>query len=78
MAEAVKWYRAAAEQGYPRAQTNLGYLYESGDGVEQSWEEAVKWYLAAAEQGYSRAQCNYGWCCEAGKGVPQSLSLIHI
>ena len=26
-------------------------LYESGEGVEQSWEEAVRWYRAAAEQG---------------------------
>lgn len=34
-AEAVRWYRLAAEQGYPAAQTNLGVMYAKGDGVLQ-------------------------------------------
>jgi TPR repeat protein len=32
-AEAVKWYRKAAEQGYARAQFNLGLMYAEGKGV---------------------------------------------
>ena len=32
-AEAVKWYRLAAEQGGARAQSNLGFMYETGRGV---------------------------------------------
>ncbi len=33
--EAVRWYRAAAEQGLPRAQCNLAWCYEYGKGVAQ-------------------------------------------
>jgi TPR repeat protein len=32
-AEAVKWYRKAAEQGYPAAQNDLGWMYQNGRGV---------------------------------------------
>lgn len=30
---------------------NLGWLYEAGQGVEQSWEKAAEWYLRSAEAG---------------------------
>ena len=55
LAAAADWYRKAAEQEDEDAQCCLGFLYESGQGVEQSWEEAVRWYRAAAEQDYPRA-----------------------
>ena len=32
-AEAVKWYRKGADQGYARAQHNLGVVYAEGHGV---------------------------------------------
>ena len=50
-AEAVRWYRKAAKQGYAKAQCNLGVAYENGQGVKQDHDEAVRWYLKAAEQG---------------------------
>ena len=31
-AEAVKWFRLAAEQGLARAQHNLGLMYANGTG----------------------------------------------
>ncbi len=34
-AQAVKWYRRAAEQGYANAHSNLGALYAKGRGVTQ-------------------------------------------
>ena len=46
----MRWYRAAAEQGLPRAQCNLGWCYEHGRGVEQNERRAAHWYLQAAEQ----------------------------
>ena len=55
---AVRLYKLAAEAGYPPAQCNLGWCYEAGQGVEQSWPEAIHWYTVAAEAGYPRAQCN--------------------
>jgi TPR repeat protein len=43
-AEAVKWYRLAAEQGIAFAQYNLGGMYRKGRGVPQDNAEAVKWW----------------------------------
>ena len=34
-AEAVRWYRLAAEQGHAEAQANLGWMYDAGRGVPQ-------------------------------------------
>ena len=59
-AEAVKWYRLSAEQGYAGAQYNLGVMYDKGDGVLQDYTEALKWYRLSAEQGYAVAQYNLG------------------
>ena len=41
IAEAVKWYREAAERGYPAAQFNLGVFYETGQVVPQDYTEAA-------------------------------------
>lgn len=61
-AEAVKWYRRAAEQGNSTAQNNLGECYKNGQGVRKDDVEAVKWYRKAAEQGNADAQFNLGLC----------------
>ena len=50
-AEAVKWFRAAAEQGDERAQYFLGACYIEGAGVKRSRREGIKWSRSAAEQG---------------------------
>ncbi len=56
-AEAVKWYRKAAEQGYALGQANLGIMYENGYGdLPRDKREAVKWYRKAAEQGNAFGQ----------------------
>jgi TPR repeat protein len=36
-AQALYWYRCAAEQGYAPAQYNLGWLYAKGQGVAPTW-----------------------------------------
>ncbi len=50
-AEALKWYRLAADQGNAFAQGNLGWMYHNGDGVSQDYAEASKLYRLAADQG---------------------------
>ena len=50
-AEAARWWLAAADQGLPQAQYNLGVLYEQGQGVTADYQEAAKWYGLAAAQG---------------------------
>ena len=57
-AQAVQWYRKAAEQGYAGAQVNLGLMYEQGQGVRQDYAQAVQWYRRAVEQGDTDAQVN--------------------
>ena len=59
-AEAVKWYRLAAEQGYWLSQHSLGEMYAKGRGVKKDDAEALKWFKLAAEQGYAPAQDKLG------------------
>jgi Ca2+/Na+ antiporter len=68
-AEAVKWYRMAAEQGHALAQNDLAYCYNRGRGVPEDKEEGIRWYRQAAEQGNAMAQCNLGHCYYNGDGV---------
>ena len=55
-AEAARWYRLAAEQGYADAQEVLGILYLNGNGVPFDCAEAVKWLRKAAGQGSESAK----------------------
>ena len=50
-AQAVQWYRKAAEQGYAGAQNNLGVMYEQGQGVLQDLALAQEWYGKACDNG---------------------------
>ena len=77
-AEAVAWYRRAAEQGDARAQYNLGGMYREGRGVPQDAAGAVAWYRRAAEQGHARAQYNLGGMYAAGRGVPPDAVEAHM
>ena len=53
------------------AQTNLGYMYDVGEGVAEDKEKAVEWYLKAATQGNARAQYLLGLSYDAGEGVEE-------
>jgi TPR repeat protein len=70
-AEAVKWYRNAAEKNHAQAQFKLAVCYINGLGVARGVAEAVKWYRKAAEQNYALAQYSLGWCYAQGHGVAQ-------
>ena len=49
-AEAVIWYRKAAEQGHASAQGNLGVMYNTGQGVPQDYVQAHMWVNLAASR----------------------------
>ena len=49
-AEAIRWFRRAAEQGLAMAQANLGTMYASGQGVKQNLVLAYMWLSLAANQ----------------------------
>jgi len=74
-AEAVKWFRKSAGQGYPVAQYFLGVMYESGlMGVKKDSALAVQWFRKAAKQGDAYAQSLLGWMYEVGEGVQQDYA----
>ena len=50
-AEAVRWYRKAADAGYAPAMRNLGMAYLNGLGVAKDGAEALGWYRKAAALG---------------------------
>ena len=77
-AQAVKWYRLAADKGDATAQSILGFMYDNGEGVPQDDTEAVKWYRLAADQGDAGAQSNLGVMYAKGEGVPQDYVLAHL
>ena len=74
-AEAVSWYRIAADQGDADAQYNLGTMYRDGEGVPRDYAEALKWFRKAAVQGDARAQASLGIMYTIGSGVPQDYVL---
>ena len=50
-AEAVRWYRMAAEQGNAGAQGNLCVMYYEGQGVPQDYVTAHMWFNLGAAKG---------------------------
>src|SRR5208337_1738208 len=66
-------FRRAAERGYAPAQYRLGYCFESGEGVEQSFTLANQWYEKAGNQGYVDAQYKLGHSYRTGRSVKIDL-----
>src|SRR5207237_9146971 len=77
-AQAVRWYRAAADGGDPRAMSNLGWMYSRGKGVRQDYTQALRWYQSAAEKGLAEAQYNLGAMYKEGYGVPKDYTRAHM
>jgi TPR repeat protein len=79
-AEALRWYRKAAEQGESWAQFYCGLMYNYHPGVadQQNYAEALKWFREAANQGHVGAQFDLGNMYEEGHGVPQNYVLAHM
>lgn len=71
-AEAMRWYRTAADRGHVQAQVSVGNLYGNGIGVSKDYAEALRWYRKAADQGNSEAQDDVGTFYLVGWGVPQN------
>ncbi|WP_461206644.1 tetratricopeptide repeat protein [Clostridium sp. DL1XJH146] len=67
--KAFKFYKKAAELGFPRAQKELANCYRDGNGTKIDYKKAVEWYRKSAEQGYAPAMTNLGWAYSVGKGV---------
>lgn len=70
MSTAVRIWKAWADKGNAEAQTLLGAMYWSGEGVPRDHKQAAKLYLLAAQQGYARAQNDIGFMLGFGEGIP--------
>jgi uncharacterized protein len=71
--EALRWSRAAAEQGMAKAQAVTGLIYARGFGCERDYLEARRWYLLAAAQGNAAAELGLGVLYANGLGVETDL-----
>jgi TonB family protein len=68
---AVKELTASANDGYPQAQSKLGYMYSYGLGVDRDPTKGMDWLRKAADQGNADAQLEAGYLYETGNGVEQ-------
>ena len=66
-----------AQRGHPRAMTVLGYMYDNGFGVPQSYEVAVELYAGAAKRGDPTPQHLLGLTYDKGLGVIQDYVLAY-
>jgi len=66
---ALKELKPLAEQGDPRSQYAVGWMYRNGEGVTQDYKTAIKWYRLAAEQGHAEAQKSLGLMYQFGEGI---------
>jgi TPR repeat protein len=71
-AQAVNWYKQAADQGDAEGQFRLGGMYYDGHGVPKDVVSTANWYRKSAEQGNSKAQYNLGVLYSNGDGVPKN------
>src|SRR5262249_60233427 len=70
--------RPLAIAGDPRAQSYLGYMYETGRGVPQNFNVAAYWYFRAANQGETTAQYKLGLLYDKGDGLQQDYIKAHM
>ncbi len=69
----IEWYLPSAEEGDTEAQYNLGFMYETGWGVQVNEKEAIRWYREAAEMQHDIAQLRLGMMLIVGVDGKQSI-----
>jgi TPR repeat protein len=76
-AKALAEFKPLAEQGDPRAEYFMGFLYRYGYGVKMDHAEAGKWFRLAADHGDPRALYYLGKMYESGEGVQRDPIAAH-
>jgi TPR repeat protein len=75
---ALREWMPLAEQGDASSQFQIGYIYQTGQGVLRNYKTAAKWYTLAAEQGVARAQFLLGSMYALGQGVIKDTLYAHM
>jgi TPR repeat protein len=73
-AEALDWYRKAADQGDSEGRVRVGNMYRIGMGVQQDYAEALRYYRLAADQGNPNGQNALAFMYQQGLGVTQDYA----
>lgn len=77
-AEAVKWFRLAADQGNAEAPFKLAQHYFLGLGLPKDSAEGVKWMQLSADRGWPQAQGALAHYYDDGReGVAKNQVLAH-
>lgn len=74
-AQAIEWYKKAADHGDPDGEFALGVSYALGHGAAVDYAQARRWLTAAANQGQVEAQYDLAIICEQGNGAPPDRDL---
>jgi len=69
--------RLSAWLGNVYAQYGLAIMYNTGNGVPQSYANAEKWCRKAAEQGYADAQFDLGYLYYKSKDYFEAVWWYH-
>jgi len=78
-AAAAKYFRIAAEQGYPPAQLDLAVTYQNGNGVPQDFSECYFWLKVASTgkiDGVTQEDMRTMLSTTAGHLTPAALSSV--
>lgn len=68
-AQALEWYKKAADKGSALANFKIGYLYDNGEGVKKDYKLAMESYKIAEEKKLPEAMAAIGWLYYNGHGV---------
>lgn len=71
---AISLWKPLAEKGDAAAQYTLGWMYESGQGIEKDDKKAALWYTKSAQQGNMAAQYVLATMYSKGRGVIQNTA----
>jgi uncharacterized protein len=72
-AQALTAIRAAAHEGDPAAEDDLGGMYNMGKGLPHDPGQAFKWFHKSAEQGDPESAFNVSVCYFNANGVPRDV-----
>ena len=77
-AKALATWRHAAEEGSAAAMTELGWMYEKGQGTQRDFTTAADWYLEAWDRGGDKwAAYRLSQFYENGLGVEKNRAIAN-
>lgn len=72
-AQAMYWYRKAADAGNMHSKNSIGLCYQKGTGVPQDDAMAASWFEQACSSGNPEGAYNLAECYYSGTGVQKNV-----